>query len=62
MADDVNDELNVAPSVMVHYMGLSSTSDEPSQYDPPPGWFIDEVLGVAASNGMGVIIVMRPLG
>lgn len=39
------------------------THDETNviEYTPDDGWFVDEVLPAFASNGAGVVFVLRPI-
>lgn len=63
MSDDrITQKKNVAPPVMVAYVSLgSSPGVDRATFQPPEGWFVDAVLPAAASNGLGAIMVCRPL-
>lgn len=50
-----------APSVRIAWRPVNSSELSTQEFIPPEGWFVDEVLPAFASNGAGVVFVMRPL-
>lgn len=48
-------------TVKVVYRSLGTTEGlDEKDYNPPVGWYVASVLPAAASNGLGVIFVLRP--
>lgn len=49
-------------TVRCEFQGIGTTGDLTKlEYVPDEGWFVDEVLPAFASNGAGVVFVLRPL-
>lgn len=57
--DDVPTRDQRAVRVVWSALGTSALDDKGVTYTPPDGWFVDEVLPAFASNGAGVVFVLR---